>query len=349
MKLFNVPIESLEERYSKQWNENFPQEFVKRKIDCQDIYPTINFPKTHKIKVGQFLDAIDTNQFKAYQIAEICSHIRAGNVKDGDVFFFHDIWFPGIEALFYIRDTTGIKFKICGMLHAGTYDPWDYLTQCNLTRWAKKFEECIFNEIDLIFVATAFHKKLLLTKRSIAKHSKVKVTGFPLWDKEDWNIINKRNYVVFPHRLSPEKGPEDFDQLSWEFRAERDRNEMTFVKTKNECSTKAEYYYLLKRSKIALSFAKQETWGIAQQEAMFRGCIPLVPNRLSYPELYNRLFIYKDKPELRRKLRTFMYEYSDIVGGQEFKSNIITLQERNAKAVDTMLDTIKYYFLSDQT
>ena len=49
---------------------------------------------------------------------------------------------------------------------------------------------------------------------------------------------------------------------------------------------KAAYYSLLSRSVAAVSFALQETFGYAMLEATALGCVPIVPDRLSYPELF---------------------------------------------------------------
>ena len=68
MKIFNVPIESLEERYSEQWNIWFPKEFKRLNIDFETIYPT---PLSDKIEQGAFLDVIGTNYFKSMQLARI--------------------------------------------------------------------------------------------------------------------------------------------------------------------------------------------------------------------------------------------------------------------------------------
>ena len=97
--LINVPIESLSERYSLQWNSWFPMEFVKHNFD----FVTVEGKRLqHNISVGSFLDVVDTNYYKAIQLAELCSMIHRNEIKDGDIIFFHDLWFPGIEMLQYI-------------------------------------------------------------------------------------------------------------------------------------------------------------------------------------------------------------------------------------------------------
>ncbi len=281
--IWNIPIESLEERYSAQWNKWFPKYFEMNNIAYEDIYP---LPLSNEINDGAFLDIITTNHFKASQLQAICKLFHMGKVNDGDVFFFHDLWFPGLEMLAYIRDGLGIKFRITGVLHAGTWDHWDYLSQRGMGKWAKDLENSWLKFIDSIFVATSYHKQLIVDQR-ITDAGKIHVTGLPIYDDFSVEGLEKENIVVFPHRLDKEKQPHLFDRLEKELKEEKLFKDWTFVKTKEVCNTKEEYYNLLSRAKIAVSFALQETWGIAMQEALFCGCIPFVPNRLSYSEMYS--------------------------------------------------------------
>jgi glycosyltransferase involved in cell wall biosynthesis len=62
----------------------------------------------------------------------------------------------------------------------------------------------------------------------------------------------------------------------------------------------ADYRHLLQQSDIVLSTALHEFQGLAVQEAVASGCIPLVPDRLAYPEYFAapyRYPSYLDDPE----------------------------------------------------
>jgi len=70
------------------------------------------------------------------------------------------------------------------------------------------------------------------------------------------------------------------------------------------------YQNWLKRGAIAISTARQENFGIAVIEAMRFGCLPLLPDRLAYPEILPRAFhqryLYDGRADLITKLETLL-------------------------------------------
>ena len=70
--------------------------------------------------------------------------------------------------------------------------------------------------------------------------------------------------------------------------------------------SRAEYYQWLRAGDIVVSTADQENFGISVVEAIRHGCLPLVPNRLSYPEVipdeFQSLFLYHDQNDFSQKL-----------------------------------------------
>jgi hypothetical protein len=234
--IVNVPIESLKDRYSENWNQHFPQALAGMEgvRSVYTVYPETELSDT--VVQGQFLNVLDTNLFKAKQIAEIVELFKQGRIGNSTVIFFHDLWFQGIESLFYIRDALGIKFKIAGMLHAGTWDHHDFLSHKRMGRWARKIEESWLNEIDLPLVSTHFHKVLIEGRRGPVKN--LKVVPFPLWHLESLSPFKtKENIVVFPHRLADEKNPAMFDELAKLL--QHKLPDWKFVKTKDVCKSKS--------------------------------------------------------------------------------------------------------------
>lgn len=319
MIIVNIPIEPLEERYSIQWDHWFTREFIKELIAMYEV--TSGSSETSgKINTGSFLDVVETNMFKLNQTLEIIDLMPLWQKEKDETFvlFFHDLWHPGLSNIAYVRDGLGLKnVKICGCLHAGSYDEYDFLNKQGMSPWASSLEQAWFGKIvDKIFVATKFHKYLLCSRRSI-QPDKVEVTGFPMYGEDfvpsfsDKEMPPKENIVVFPHRLDSEKQPKLFDLLI--SRLAPMFPDWRFVKSKEVATTKKEYYELLLRSKIAVSFALQETWGIAMQEATLCGCIPLVPDRLSYTELYTSEFKYGTMDEMIMKLGMYMTSDPPVV------------------------------------
>ncbi|VAW42119.1 hypothetical protein MNBD_DELTA03-1305, partial [hydrothermal vent metagenome] len=70
--------------------------------------------------------------------------------------------------------------------------------------------------------------------------------------------------------------------------------------------SRQDYITLLTRADLIISTARHEFYGIAVLEAVRAGCRPLLPNSLSYPELFPADFLYKEDnllPNLRKCLR----------------------------------------------
>jgi hypothetical protein len=171
---------------------------------------------------------------------------------------------------------------------------------------------------------------------------KVHVTGFPMYPDFLFQIPTKKeNIILFPHRLDSEKCPDQFDALHELCREESEMLGWRWLKTKEECTTKKEYYELLARSKVAVSCAKQETWGIAMQEATLFGCFPVCPNRLSYPEIFGDDYLYHDSnlQSAKKLIVHFMMGHDDEYQKLNIKQKEIL--EKGKGAIHKMAYQIK--------
>ena len=98
--------------------------------------------------------------------------------------------------------------------------------------------------------------------------------------------LKKRDLILFPHRIAPEKQVEIFKDLAQQL------PQYEFIVCQEQELTKDEYHTLLGEAKIVFSANLQETLGISCYEGALLDAIPLVPDRLSYTEMYQDHFKY---------------------------------------------------------
>lgn len=297
MKIWHVFIEPVENRYPQLWARWFSEEIESRngfyeELDGRSKHGFIRGDTQFRtnIKNGSFLDVTSTVAYKASQLIKIAKYIDQGKIVEGDMLFFHDLWFP-LEMLYYLIDGLKIDLKVRGILHAGTYDVNDFTYKRGMSSWGADIEKAWFRRVEQVYVCSNYHAKLLQTEREIPMWKTVYV-DFPYkWKELDrYRNDEKDIEVVFPHRLDAEKCPELIAKL-------REKGVEVFV-TANKGLSREEYLRVLGRAKYAVSWSYQETFGIAMAEAFRLGAIPLVPNRLSYPELFPEVCLFDSQEGL---------------------------------------------------
>ena len=85
-----------------------------------------------------------------------------------------------------------------------------------------------------------------------------------------------------------------------------------FVKTMELDLSKEKYFDLLAKSKVVFSSALQENFGYGVLEAVALGCTPVVPNSLSYVEMYPRCFRYDSFSEAVDLILRYLSNLVDI-------------------------------------
>ena len=286
-KIIYIPLEHIDGRYTVHMDRDIEKYLQDSNLEYVKIMPTYETPP---LPEGQFLNAAFTSKFKSLQMAEISAMFERGEIADGDSFFFSDIWFPGIENIAYMKYFNKVDVKITGIIHAGSFTDTDFVR--DMERWAKNFEDIIFDISDTIFCASEFIKQDIIKKR-IVSPDKLVVTGLPVdyTGLDSHKDQQKENIVIFNGRLCDEKQPWLFDELAKQV-SEKVDVPVQFVKTQEQNLSKEEYYSLLGKSKAIVSYALQENFGFGVAEAVYLGCTPVLPNRLVYPELYPNLKLF---------------------------------------------------------
>jgi glycosyltransferase involved in cell wall biosynthesis len=307
MKIIYLPLEELDQRYTKMMNNAIGGYLTEKDIV---VYPKF---KKEKIKRGEFLDIVGTNIFKSRQLEMVCKLFDQDKIKNGDRFLVADIFYPGLEMIPYMANLLGIKIHIFGYNHAGRSDPNDFVQK--LGKWSDNAESTWHQICDGIFIGSHDHKRLMHDYFPEIAEEKIIVTGC-VWDidyvlslvgwKQDdlfdnLNKVKKEEFVIWPHRPAPEKG---FNNLLTYAKQNPNRKIiMTTGGNKRKLNlpknikyltgvSKKELYKLMIRAKYYLSTSYQETFGYTLQEAMLFGCIIAVPNRACYPEMVPSSHLY---------------------------------------------------------
>ena len=299
MTVFLVDLESVSTRYTCEWKTHLPTLLRKAGHNVQIISGPEDIPTA--TTPGAFLNFGGTNIYKSRQVEEISRLFCAGSVSPGDHFIFTDAWHPGVINLKYMSELLQIPVTLHGLWHAGSYDPEDFLGRLIGDKpWVKFAEKSFFEAFDHNYFATDFHIKMfcnnllhVMMPQSIEgfkESGKIVQTGWPMEYMEEtlapYKNLPKRDLILFPHRIAPEKQIEIFRDLAhW-------LPDYEFIVCQDHQLTKHEYHTLLGEAKIVFSANLQETLGISCYEGAILDCIPLVPDRLSYREMYQDNFKY---------------------------------------------------------
>jgi len=194
-----------------------------------------------------------------------------------------------------------------GLWHAGSYDPQDFLGRLVGDKpWVRHAEKSFYHAFDHNYFATDFHVRMFFNNllhdypsenpwhdedfERRYESGKIVRTGWPMEYMDTLlsgdGPYQKDDLILFPHRIAPEKQVEIFRDLA------KYLPQYEFVVCQDQPLTKHEYHRLLKRAKIVFSANLQETLGISCYEGAMVDAIPMVPDRLSYTEMYYSGFKY---------------------------------------------------------
>lgn len=339
MKIFLVDLESIPTRYTCEWKTHVPQLLRDNGFDVVVIEGEHEIPEA--TTPGAFLNFGGTNMYKAKQVYNLAYKFTTGQIKAGDHIIFTDAWHPGIINVKYMSELLNIPVVTHGLWHAGSYDPNDFLGRLVGGKpWIRHAEQSMIAAFDHNWIATAEHFNLMRkTYEDVFMNPTFNRTGWPMDYTRDmiqfipWQ--QKQNIIVFPHRIAPEKRLDLFQELA--SRAELSHYQFCVAMEMN--LTKKEYHELLQRAKFAVSFADQETLGISMYESACAGACPIVPDRLSYTEMYDPIFKRADTVD--EAVQTILkYEQQDL---SEPIANLVDKLHNNFFSATHLINNLKEY------
>lgn len=300
-------LEPLETRYTSQWYTHIPDLLTEKLGNNYNVVQVNGIQNNTATTPGAFLNFSDTNYWKSSQLCKFLEHHNRGETTYNDHIIFTDAWNPIILQLKYMKDLLGFNWKLHGLWHAGSYDPQDFLGRIvGHAPWVRNTEKSFFWALDHNYFASEFHIDYFVCNLlnngfaikdwsdfdsvDLKTSGRIVRTGWPMEYMETtlspYRNILKRDLIIFPHRIAPEKQVEIFRDL------EKHLPQYEFVVCQDKKLSKHEYHSLLGQAKILFSCSLQETLGISPFEGACLDVIPMVPDRLSYSEMYYDGFKY---------------------------------------------------------
>ena len=285
MTIFIVDIEAVDTRYTKQWKEYLPKQL--RRATNEDVV-VIGGGETPQATTCLLYTSDAADEEDSVDLLETIGEMFCnGQVADGDYFLYTDAWNPTVIQLKYMAELLGVDVNIGGLWHAGSYDPHDFLGRLIGDKpWVRHAEMSMYECYDDNFYATDFHIDLftdtMMDNYDVDMDKAIKV-GWPMEYLKDsltsYKGMEKRDLILFPHRVAPEKQVDIFRDLAARL------PQYEFVVCQEQELTKNEYHNLLGEAKMVFSANLQETLGISWYEGALVDAIPMVPDRLSYSEM----------------------------------------------------------------
>jgi len=308
-RLIFVPQLPIKLRYSEWWITEFEMNF-KNYFEVIILGKDFLKDKIYIQTDNSFSNVEKAIEFEQHQINEFLKL----ELKNDDILFLADISFPGFFSNVLHHKQIKNAFAFC---HGTSKNSWDYFQPVRDSKWlVETGHSKLFKKV---FVATQYHKDKL-------KWKKVEVIGVPKppfkmfkSGKKEYNIISVCRNSIQKRTKSIEKEVEsEFGKLTY----------------KNDFNTWSDYYKFLSKSKILLITSKEDTFNYSVLEAVKNGCIPICPNKLSFPELLPRKYLYDTKKELFEKIDYYLK--------QPYEPPPELL---NQSVIDSFYDNLINYFL----
>jgi hypothetical protein len=325
MTIHIVDIEAVDTRYTKQWKEHLPKQL--RRATNDDVIVISGGEVPQATTPGAFLNFAGTNNYKSQQMLEISRMFANGEIKDNDYFLYTDAWNPTVIQLRYMAELLGIDISIGGLWHAGSYDPQDFLGRLIGDKpWVRHAEMSMYECYDDNFFASDFHIDMftdVFDEDYALDYNSIKRVGWPMeylkGSLDSYKGMEKRDLILFPHRVAPEKQVDIFRDLKERL------PQYEFVVCQEQQLSKNEYHNLLGEAKLVFSANLQETLGISWYEGALVDAIPMVPDRLSYSEMALPEFKYPsawtedydaylhNKDKVIAQIVNYMENYEDLL------------------------------------
>jgi len=301
-RLIFVPQLPIKLRYSEWWIIDFKKEFQKyfEVIVLGEDYINNNSFISNCKDFSIFDKSIEFEQYQINQFLNL-------KLKNDDILFLSDISFPGFFSSVLHHKRVENAYAFC---HGTSRNSYDYFQSVRGSKWlVETGHSKLFKKI---FVATEYHKNKL-------RWDNIEVIGVPKPPFENFVSSSKLLNIISVARDNIQKR-----NIRLEKRVEKRFGEII----RANFNSWDDYYKFISQSKVMLITSKEETFGYQVMDAILNSCIPLAPNKFSYPELLCRKYLYSDEKELFDKIE-FYLNYQDQYPSGLLNQSIIDSFYRN--------------------
>jgi hypothetical protein len=287
-RLIFVPQFPAKMRYQETWYSEFPKQMKKyfdEVIVLGEYYVEANRAINNRSEKHMFSPIHQAVLLEMDQINDFYNM----KLYDDDILFLADLSFPGFFANVLYHKPIKNAYCYC---HATSLNYLDYFEPVRDSKWLTETAHSrLFKKI---FIGSYYHfDKLIGMEDNNNDWLNTKVVGLPIppyqtfKEEKIYDIIS----VARSNSQKIDKGIED--------RVEKDFGPII----RKEVNTWEEYYKFLSQAKILLITSKEDTFNYSIMEAVMNDTVVLAPNRLAFPELLPREFLYNNYNELKNKIK----------------------------------------------
>jgi len=276
-RLILVPQMPMSMRYSEWWPSLFVKEFLK--IGAFDEVHVIGDTEPKIDSPYDFDIGVDAVVYEAQQVQEYMELV----LRDDDTLLLLDLSFCGIFPSVLTLKRPKRCFAFC---HATSKNAHDLFAPIRPIKWP--IERAMAKVFDAVFVASEYHRDKIKAFGNVinlgALPNPPKNLG---WGTHHDHNYQMHQYVVCVSRPTAQKCTKRLEKSFCSFyRKHLERPRANHVRRWED------YFAYVRNHKWMLVTSKEETYGYQVIDAILNDCIPICPNRCSYPELLPPEYLY---------------------------------------------------------
>ena len=311
-RLIFVPQYPAKMRYQEWWLSEFSKNFwqhydnvivlgIRTHFGIKDpfsskIYDENSWNDALKSDANMFSPIDAAIKFEMEQIQEYMDL----DLQLDDTLFMADLSFPGFFANVLHHRRPRKCYAYC---HATSLNVGDYFENVRRSKW---LVECGQSSIfDKVFVGSKYHYNKLTELGLMVSFNgrKLEVIGLPNNKLKTFKEEKKHN-IISVARPSYQKVNQEVEE----------KIEKKFGKiVRKECNTWEEYYKFVSSGRILLITSREDTFNYTILDAINNNTIVLAPNRIVFPEILDKEYLYNDISDLNDKIYHYLLSSEYVI------------------------------------